>query len=57
MCTLRQVLENTTEFSTMNFIGEVFKDEDYKGGLGGLMGGEQEDTCGGVEGVEELIWV
>ena len=57
MCTLGQVFENTTEFSTMNFIGEVFKDEDYKGGLGGLLESEQEDTCGGVERVEELIWV
>ena len=43
MCTLGQVFEKTTEFSTMNFIGEVFKDEDYKGGLGGLLESEQED--------------
>ena len=43
MCTLGQVFENTTEFSTMNLIGEMLKDEDYKGGV--------------VEGVEELIWV
>ena len=33
MCTLGQVFENTTEFSTMNLIGEMLKDEDYKGGV------------------------
>ena len=57
ICALAQEFEDTTEFSTMNFIGEVFKDKDYKGGHGGLLESEQEDTCGGVEGVEELIGV
>ena len=44
MCTLAQEFEDTTEFSTIVFIGEAFKDEDYKGGLGGLLESEQEDT-------------
>ena len=43
MCTLGQVFEKTNLFSTINFIGEMLKDEDYKGDV--------------VEGVEELIWV
>ena len=47
MCTLGQEFEDSAEFSSSYFIGEVFEDEES----------EQEDTCFVVEGVEDLIGV
>ena len=51
MCTLGQ------EFTTMDFIGELLEDEDYKGCLGGLLESEQKDSCVVVEQVEDLTGV